>query len=202
MKYSFFIDGFNFYHSLHDNKLYHKYKWIDYYKLASLFIKKTDTISGVYWFTALANWNPEKRQKHQLLIRASELSNVQIIYGEFKRKDKYCTLCKRYFISREEKMTDVNIAIYLFDMAYHDTYDKAIIVSADSDLIPTIKAVHKNFPTKEIGILLPICRRSESLKNEADFHMKIKEKHLKSSLFPEEIHIENNQILKCPDSWK
>lgn len=202
MRYAFFIDGFNFYHSLQDNKLYHKYKWINYYKLSTLFIKKTDTISGIYWFTALADWHPEKRYKHQLLIKASELNNVTVIYGEFKRKDKYCTLCKKHYVSREEKMTDVNIAIYLFELAYRNEYDKAIIISGDSDLIPAIKAIHRNFPNKEIGIMLPIGRKSESLKNESDFYMRIKQKHLQASIFPNEIKINENQILKCPDSWK
>ena len=68
-----------------------------------------------------------------MFIRAQEIKNVNIVYGEFKRKDKYCNLCKRTYHTYEEKQTDVNIAIQLFKLSIEDKYDKAIIISGDSD---------------------------------------------------------------------
>jgi len=82
----------------------------------------------------------------------------------------------------------------------NDSYDTAIIVSADSDLIPAIKTVKKIYPNKKIGILIPINRTADELKNIVDFYMKIKEKHLKSCQFPNVININNIKIQK-PDSW-
>ncbi|MBR2082614.1 MAG: NYN domain-containing protein [Elusimicrobiaceae bacterium] len=49
----------------------------------------------------------------------------------------------------EEKLTDVNIAIYLLEIALKNTVDEAVIVSADSDLIPAILAIKRNFPGKK-----------------------------------------------------
>jgi hypothetical protein len=51
----FFIDGFNVYHALERKASYHKYKWLDYSKLASLFVRRQDKIVEVLYFTALAN---------------------------------------------------------------------------------------------------------------------------------------------------
>ncbi len=49
-----FIDGFNVYHALEHDAKYHKYKWLDYSKLASLFVRRQDQIVDVLYFTALA----------------------------------------------------------------------------------------------------------------------------------------------------
>lgn len=80
-------------------------------------------------------------------------------------------------------------------------YDNAIIISGDSDLIPSIKAVKNIFPLKKIVIIIPIGRRSEELKQICDFHMKMKEKHLKTCLFDREINLGNNKKLICPSEW-
>jgi uncharacterized LabA/DUF88 family protein len=85
------------------------------------------------------------------------------MYGEFKRKDKFCRLCRREYRSSEEKQTDVNIALELFRLAYLDKYDRAVIISGDTDLIPAIKAVRATFPQKQIGVILPIGKSSEDL---------------------------------------
>ncbi len=51
----FFFDGFNLYHSLIADTIvnkkrvqkYKKYKWLDLYRLAQLFVKKSDSITEV-----------------------------------------------------------------------------------------------------------------------------------------------------------
>lgn len=84
----FFIDGFNLFHSLDSNPLYHKYKWLDLSNLAKKFITRNDTIKDIYYFTALTTWNLEKIKRHQLYIKALELNNIKIIYGKFRKKPK------------------------------------------------------------------------------------------------------------------
>ena len=49
---AYFFDGFNIYHSLDDDKKFHKYKWLDFYKLAEVFTKKSQEIVSVNYFTA------------------------------------------------------------------------------------------------------------------------------------------------------
>ena len=198
---TFFIDGFNLFHALDNNHLYHKYKWLDLTKLSKCFVTKKDKIENIYYFTALATWSQSKMKKHKKYIKALELNNINVIYGEFRKKDKFCPLCKRTYKTFEEKQTDVNIAIQLFELAIKDKYDTAIIISGDSDLIPSIQAVKTTFPNKNIGIVIPIGRRAELLKQICDFHIKMKEKHLRSSLFEKEIDIGNNKKLICPPDW-
>jgi uncharacterized LabA/DUF88 family protein len=196
-----FIDGFNLYHAINANRNYHKYKWLDLDRLSNLYITKNENIVDILYFTALATWNPSKVKKHKLFIKANELNGVHTIYGEFKKRDKYCNLCHKRYQTFEEKQTDVNIAVQLFKLSIENKYDKAIIISGDSDLLPSINAVRKTFPSKQLGVIIPIGRRAEALKQACDFYMKMKEKHLSSSRFEQRIQINQTEYLECPPAW-
>ena len=185
----FLIDGFNLYHALMEEKRFRKYRWISLYSLAEKFITKKDKIEEIYYFTALTTWSAGKVKRHKIFIKAQELNNVKVVYGEFRKRDKKCHICKRIYQTFEEKQTDVNIAISLFQLAIKDKYDKAIIISGDSDLIPSIEAVKSTFPSKQIGVIIPIGRRAELLKKTCDFYMKMKEKHLNYSMLPDIIDL-------------
>lgn len=197
----FFKDGFNLYHSIADKGRFNRYRWIDLSLLAKNFITKEEHIEEIYYFTALTPWSPDKTNRHKIFIKAQELKGVKIVYGEFRKKDITCRLCKKTYKTYEEKRTDVNIAIHLFKLAIQDKFDKAYIVSGDSDLIPSIEAVKTLFPHKQVGVIIPIERRAELLKQKCDFHMKIKEKHLIDSMLPDIIPLKDNKQLVCPESW-
>src|SRR3989442_752520 len=126
----FLTDGFNLYHALDYRREYRKYKWVNLAKLSQCFVTdKKDSLEAAYYFTTLATWNSGKVVRHRLFIKAQEAEGVNVVYGEFKRKDRYCPLCRNHFRTVEEK--HVNIAIYLFRLAVSDPYDKAIIISGD-----------------------------------------------------------------------
>jgi uncharacterized LabA/DUF88 family protein len=195
-----FVDGFNLYHSLADEPTYHKYKWLDIKKLLDLYISPGE-MKEVYYFTSLTNWNVDKVNRHRTLLRALEQTGVKVVYGQFRRKDRFCPNCKQSYASHEEKQTDVNIAIHLFRLAIEDRFDSALILSGDSDLIPSIKAVKMTFPSKKVGVLIPIGRRAEELKAECDFHAKMREKNLAKCLFPDPMPMADGSRLAKPASW-
>lgn len=202
-----FIDGFNLYHALDyldagpDHRRYRKYKWLNLHKLASMFVFGKDALEGVFYFTTLATWDAGKTSRHRLYIRALENEGVKVVYGEFKRKKKHCNTCNADSLSFEEKQTDVNIALHLLQLAIQERYDKAIIISGDTDLIPAVKAVHATFPAKQIGVVIPIGRASEDLKNQVDFHYKMREHHLIKALFPNPMALADGTPLNCPPNW-
>jgi len=200
---SFFIDGFNVYHALEDNKSFHKFKWLDYSSLVKRYITSNKIISEVYYFTAYTEWSQDKMDRHRLLITALNMKGVKVVFGKFKLRDKKCLRCKKSYKTHEEKQTDVNISIKLFQCAYNNTFDTAILITGDSDIVPAIKAIKESFPAKKIGVVIPIGRSSEEMKNICDFHMKMKQKHLRDSQFPDRIIIdpENNLFLERPPTW-
>ncbi len=166
-----------------------------------MFVFGKDTLAEVVYFTTLATWDAGKTARARIYIRALESEGVQVVYGEFKRKQKHCHLCRGLFWSFEEKQTDVNMALYLVLYALQERYDKAIIVSGDTDLLPAVKGVRGAFPGKQIGLVIPIGRRSEDFKQQVDFHYKMREHHLVKSQFADPLTLPDNTVLTKPANW-
>lgn len=206
----FFIDGFNLYHAMHwcgsgtDPRHYRQYKWNSLAKLANCYLvdRKNDSIAGIEFFTTLPHWDSQKLARHKLYVKVQESEGVKITYGVFKRKEVLCKLCKQNFLTYAEKQTDVNIAVRLFQLAVEDQFDKAIIISGDTDLLPVVKVVQTLFPRKPVGVVIPIGRASEDFRNQADFHYKMKKKHLISSQMPDPVVLKDGSSLQCPPTWK
>jgi uncharacterized LabA/DUF88 family protein len=200
----FFIDGYNLYHSIErsakvDSK-FNDCKWLDLLAVCNRYINISfEKLVGIKYFTA-RSWIPKSRERQAVYIKALLYqcgTNIEIIYGQFKQRMKVCPLCLKEFKTHEEKLTDVNLAIHLFENALKNTFDEAIIISADSDLIPPIKAIKGNFPEKIISVLPPINNPAIDLINNAHKRYKMKSKTLLSSLLPNPCG-----TLKMPKSWQ
>lgn len=195
---SFFIDGFNLYHSLKD--FAKDCRWLNLKSLCESYLKPDEQLGDIYYFTAVATWNLEKSNKHKLYIKRLALEGVQTIYGKFKKVSRHCNNCNKEYDTHEEKRTDVNIALRLFSDAVQDKFDTAILVSADSDLIPPIQAISSLFPEKRVGIVIPLGRRAKELKQVADFSFKMERKRLESNLLPKDYNL-NGVNITAPDKW-
>jgi uncharacterized LabA/DUF88 family protein len=200
-RYCFYVDGFNVYYALQQVSEYHKYKWLNYRKLAEGVVGERDQIVGVFYFTAHVRWRADAVQRHKTYIRALRYAGVDTILGRFMDKEVRCHLCQGWYMTHEEKRTDVNIALKILGDAIDDLYDKALILSADSDLMPAIQAVHKYAPGKTVGVMLPIGRANNDLVREADFRIKMPQKLLQESQFPDNIRI-GSMIVERPLSWR
>lgn len=194
---SAFIDGFNLYHAIDDlgrNEL----KWLNLRTLLEEFIdKKTQVLGDVYYFSAYADWHPQKRTRHMVYVRALKNEKVTPVMGKFKEKEVSCQRCGHTWKMHEEKETDVNIAVFLVREAYNDSYDQAIIVSGDSDLVPPVRLLKDIFPRKKVKVICPPERlHSKELGSIAHKRAKIKTIHLERNLFPDKIASNNGLILR------
>jgi uncharacterized LabA/DUF88 family protein len=194
------VDGFNLYHSLQEEPNFHRYKWLDIRKLLETYFPRG--LEKVLYFTSLTPWDIDKVERHKVFIRALESTGVEMVYGKFKDKDRRCPKCKQNYKSREEKQTDVSIALNLFRMAYEKKFDEAVLLTGDSDQLPTLKEVHKCFPGLKLGVLLPIGREAAELKIESDFYLRIRERVLSKCLFDETLTLKDGSIIRCPAEWK
>ncbi len=208
-KVSIFIDGFNVYHALNDwdrvnNR--HKYRnllWLNYRIFAEQFIQPCDTLENVFYFTALAKWRPDSLKKHKTYINALKQYRVEPILGNFKPKQRYCSLCKKSFTTHEEKQTDVNISIFLLREAVLDRFETAFIFGADSDLIPAITTVKTMYPKKKMGAIIPIDREkiSKEIRGVCDFYRYTKKKHYINSQLPDTISLPDGSTITKPSDW-
>lgn len=195
---SFFIDGFNLYHSI--KQFNPDCRWLNLRALCESFLKDGEAIENIYYFTALADWNIKKSEKHRLYIKALKTVGIIPIYGKFKGVHRHCNICQKEYPTHEEKRTDVNIAMALFEYAMKDMYDKAIIISGDSDLIPPIEKIQENFTTKQVGVIAPVGRKTKELKEVADFFIKMESKQLHASVFDKKIAA-GSETLIAPVGW-
>ena len=199
-RYRFYIDGFNVYHSLNTRR-FGKYKWLDYRKVADWVVRTGDTITGVLYFTTFVEWKPGAVARHKEYIKALRSAGVETVFGRFMKKRVRCHLCGKHYNTREEKQTDVNIALRLICDGIEDLYDCAVIISGDTDLVPAIEAVHQMFPDKEVGVMFPLRRYNNSLEKAADFAMTMREKTLAHCQFPDKIRV-GTTFVERPDSWR
>jgi uncharacterized LabA/DUF88 family protein len=65
--------------------------------------------------------------------------------GHFKNKQRNCKQCGATWLGHEEKETDVHIAARLVADAHTDQFDRAIIITADSDIASAINIVQASF---------------------------------------------------------
>jgi uncharacterized LabA/DUF88 family protein len=198
-RYCIYIDGFNVYYALQES-YYKKYKWLNYRKLAETVIGQNNTIQGIFYFTSLLRWKPENVIRHKIYIQALRLERIETIEGRFLEKKVRCHICGKTYKTHEEKRTDVNIALKILCDAIDNLYDKALIISADSDLAPAISAVHKYTPEKRVGVMFPIGRNNYDLRQQADFRIKMHQKLLQDCQFPDEIKSGDN-IIQRPEEW-
>jgi uncharacterized LabA/DUF88 family protein len=183
------IDGFNLYHAIARLKQPHL-NLVDLKNLSQLFIKPiSEELTQIFYFSALSIHTSEENQKLQkAYINAQTLRGIKVILGQFKKKNRYCSLCSSHSISHEEKETDVNIALALFELAYTDVYDRAFLITNDSDQAPAIQKVLEHFPHKKITIVTPpLSRQCNELIQVASDRTKITVHHLERCLLPEVI---------------
>lgn len=174
-----FIDGFNLYHAI--TRLKQPYlNWVDLKNLSQLFVKpQSEELVQILYFSALSTHTSEENQIQQkAYITAQKLRGIKVILGQFK-KNRFCSLCSSHSITHEEKETDVNIALTLFELAYQDAYDRAFLISNDSDQAPAIKKALEHFPHKKITIVAPpLSRQCNELIQVASDKTKITAHHL------------------------
>ena len=181
-----FIDGYNLYHSLKDNH----HKWLDLDALVNRLIPgKSESISAVYYFSAYARWLPDSYRRHREYVAALETTGVNVVLGHFKEKNKKCKTCGSRWRAHEEKETDVNIALYMLNGAYKNSYDKAILITRDSDLAPVLKMIRSEFPKLEIEIVAPpsYYGHSNDLVRLATSKKKIRLRQIEDCLLPRQV---------------
>jgi hypothetical protein len=130
-------------------------KWLDLHALASSLCGTNESLQGVFYFTAHATWLPKSVGRHIEYIAALRHVGVRCVVGHFKEKKRQCNACKAQWIGHEEKETDVAMAVQIVADAFRNEFDRALVISADSDLGPSIKMVKKHFPEKAVNVIAP-----------------------------------------------
>lgn len=157
-----YIDGFNLYHSILEYKD-PALKWLDVRALAHSFLSASENLDAVDYFSAYAKHRSKGAYRRQLQY-LKEIQNAGVVthMSNFKKKTRHCFTCKAKWPHHEEKETDVHMALKILMDATDDKFDEAIIFSADSDLVPVVRAVKARHPEKRIRVAVTRKRHRSS----------------------------------------
>jgi uncharacterized LabA/DUF88 family protein len=201
-----YIDSFNLYYGRLKNT---PFKWLNVSKLCS-YLFPYDEIIKIKYFTAqvknrLTDKDIDRPNRQQIYLRTLKtIPNLEIIEGTFltHKVDMKLASGTGYVevIKSEEKGTDVNIATYLVHDAHKNKFEKAVIISNDSDLVTPIKIVKEEL-CKHITVISPYERNSIQLKAVATDVRKIRNGVLRISQFDEKLSDSVGEFF-IPEKWK
>ncbi len=229
MRTAFFIDGYNLFYGLLAGT---EYKWLNLPALLA-HVARVENPSfepdSYHYFTApvlpkLATRGQQSKHAQDTYLRALKAHGVNVIEGRHRldpaKAPRYVdqdTLPSRQdqvdIWKLEEKETDVNIALSMYRMAVrqtsrleHERIQQMVLVSADTDMGPALRALQEDFPDLTLGVILPHREGIErgvpgSLKNHSHWlrrHITLLE--LETHQFPQRVPTRKKPAYK-PAYW-
>ena len=204
-----YIDGFNlYYRALKETP----FKWLNLRNLAEVLFPEY-TIQKVSYFTALITARPNdpiQPQRQQTFLRALQtLPDFEIHYGTFRPRTKIRPLASpvpglpKYvkILDTEERGSDVNLATRMLADGFNGIYERAVVVSNDSDLATPIRYVRDN-----LGIPVTVVNPDERINAQGDIQSaatnirRLRKSHLRLSQFPPTVFDAQGPITK-PKKW-
>lgn len=212
---TFYIDGFNFYNGIRSARkeispAWKNYYWLDLVKFAQQFLSPDHELVAVKYFTA-SPIDAGKQRRQSALFKANKFINsdkIEFIKGKYYKTPIKCqATCRQQFTIHEEKRTDVNISVEIIGDCAFDKTDLIVLVSADSDLVPPIEYVLKNFPAKRVKVFFPPCRKSSDLmsiiksRGEKVVFLDTNELKFKKSIMGHTVTLPDGNSVTIPVEW-
>lgn len=198
-----YVDGFNLYHGVHDWSG-RRLLWLDLVKLAQS-LRPTYKLTSLHYFTAPVLNDPgaaSRQGVYQEALRAHNPGLVRITQGRYQAKTYTCRNCGNKHRTYEEKETDVSIAANLVADAARRFFDAALIISADSDLIPAIKAARSLHPQLFIVAAFPPKRNSDEVKRLLPSSFHIGRAKIRDAQLPDIVTAADGRTYQRPAKWR
>lgn len=167
-------------------------------------MKSDQELVCVKYFSARPN-NTDKALRQNAFFQANkENPKFRLILGKYLRKTITCFNCGYLIQTYEEKESDVRIATQIVNDANNHLCDIAIVVSADSDMIPAIELALQT--GTKVFVFFPPFHHSNSLcsiSTSRVINLERYESRFRQCLLPDIVHIkESNFDLTIPEKWK
>jgi uncharacterized LabA/DUF88 family protein len=210
---AFVIDGFNVYHSLVAASKSLGFpaetgtKWLNLRGLCESYLPHfgaTATLADVYYFSAIAHHlqstKPGVAKRHEAYRRALEATGVIVEMGRFKKKPVFCRNCRSTINLREEKETDVAVAVKLLELFHQDAADRVVLITGDTDIAPAVRAAKRMFPHREVCFAFPWQRRNDELSATVSRCISITREAYVRHQFPDSFVVGKKTYVK-PAAW-
>lgn len=227
-----YIDGFNlYYRAIREAEKSGKgnQRWLNVVALSRKLASRSDRVDKVKYFTAEVLFDPrdpmQQQRQRDYWAALRTLPELEIIPGQFRADRKRYPRWDDYrqmevdaangvpVVGRrlrsvevwkpEEKGSDVNLATHLVHDAHSGRFDKALVISNDSDLAESVRIV-----VTEIGRPVVVCNPSStrpvaSLLAAASEVRRIRQGTLAQSQLPDPVmDPETGRAIHRPAEWR
>ncbi|MGI8496683.1 MAG: NYN domain-containing protein [Gemmatimonadaceae bacterium] len=199
-----YVDGFNFHYAIKAGGLL-GLGWCDFRKLAERYLVGGDgEIDVIKYFTAhvrrYENRAGEERRQQTWLEAVKTIRGLEVIRGFHQQYGSK---------AREEKQTDINIAVELLVDAIDGACDRAILITGDIDQAPAVRAARERLPIGrrvEVDVWVPPGMSYERWRAEAkELGMVCREitpEMLAASRLADRIVTASGREVRCLEEWK
>lgn len=202
-----YVDGFNLYNGALKGKT--GTKWLDLSAFAQALVPD-DQVDAVRYFTARitpkANTRDAVVRQDRYLAALARCADIEVTEGHFSFKKKN----RRRWDNRdesvsivhiEEKGSDVNLAAYLLRDGFMDLYEKAVVISNDSDLAEAIRIVRDELG-KPVVVVNPHKQelRSGKLAQVATTTLQVFPRTVRACQFPDPLVL-GTATFRKPENW-
>jgi hypothetical protein len=155
----------------------------------------------VSYFTARVTKPVDKQVRQGVYLDAQAArGGLDIIEGTHEHRPMRCGDCGHRWQRPQEERSDVNLALALTIGAFDDTYDTALILSADADLVPAVKLIRDRFH-KSVVIVSPPGRTSAELSALGHAHLHVNRPTFNRSQLPDPVIDATGRELHRPAEW-
>lgn len=210
-----YVDGYNLYYGIIDKRNvmppglapfsedepWKDLLWCNLEELINSYKFPSTKLIQIKFFEALSH-KPESMRRQQVYINALKSLTIMkgdcIFGGDYKPYTTKCPSCgseKQYHV---EKGTDVQLGVEMVSDILQKNCDSAIVISADSDLVPVYKKVRQIDPEFSIYVIFPPHRSSNEVKNivGSERTRKISYERLARYQFSETLNVEGFEVKK------
>lgn len=181
MRIAAYVDGFSVYNSCFKGPTkaaFAPYKWLDYRALLQAVFPEDDVVL-VRVFTAIAPHAPgdqDQPTRHNTYVRALRCQpRTEVYVGRFQKSKREAVLLRppdgvdaaQTVSIYQEKQSDVALASYLLLDAFDGVFERAVILTNDSDFLPPIRLVRERFG-REVVVVSPGTTLSGDLRKAVD----------------------------------
>jgi len=194
-----YVDGANLYWGLHD-LAQRKYLWLDLVALAKSLRPKSRLVAVRYFMAPVVD-EPAAQSRQAHYVEALQARNpglLQVVKGRYQSKPVCCKNCGSQWNHREEKETDVNIAVSIVADAAKQRMSAGLIVSADSDLAPAVRTAKELNPSLFLTAAFPPARYSNELKRLMPQSFHIARSRISRAQLPDHFEVNGKQYTRPP----
>ncbi|WP_179379048.1 NYN domain-containing protein [Jannaschia marina] len=205
------------------------HRWLNPVRLAESLVQHGEAVVGVEMYTAHVSGkiDLEGQQRQALYLQALRTLEPQLRLhvGKFAIKERWVKptgypgarpegyswneplpeLVEAWVA--QEKESDVKLAVHLLHHGYQDEFDRAYVVSNDSDLTEAVRLVKEEL-CKEVVLVPPVPERggqsaplAGKLREAASVVTHIRSHHLAECQFPQNVVKENGRHVTRPREW-